>query len=142
MIRFFKELYFTCFTLFYRVGIYRWSLPVEIAKAVACVTLVEAFILMGISALIEMYFGTRFLLNEGKWAIGIAYLALCLPNYYVLAIRGDGIKFEREFTHLKKSRKNLLVASFVGLMLAVVIFFIYTVTAYHRFFHIIPKSGF
>ena len=142
MFRFFKDLYFACFTFFFRVGIYRWSLPIERSKAVACVTVIEWFILIEIAAWVEMFFGTRLLLNNGKWIVWVTYLALCLPNYYVLLIRGHGIRFEREFTHLKKSRKTLLLISFSVLLLATIVFFIYSVSAYHRHFHIIPKSGF
>jgi ABC-type transport system involved in cytochrome c biogenesis permease subunit len=111
-------------------------------KGVAGVTVIEGFILMSIEVWIEMYFGTRFLLSASKWAIGIAFLALYYSNYYVLVSRGHGITFEREFTTLEKSRKVLLVASFVVLVLATIAVMIFSVSAYHRFFHIIPKSGF
>lgn len=140
MFQFFKELYFTCFTLFFRAGIYRWSLPTEIGKAVACVTLMEAINLLGIDSWIEMHIGERF--HFDRWTIIIGFFALYLLNYYVLAIRGHGITFEREFNKLQKSKKILSVVSFVGLILATIAFFIWTVQAYHRFFHIIPKSGF
>jgi hypothetical protein len=140
MFQFLKDLYFTCFTLFFRVGIYRWSLPTEIGKAVVCVTLVEGIILMGIETWIEIYFGKRFLFGLEKLATCIAYLTLFLPNYYVLAIRGHGIKFERKFTHLTKSRKVILATSFAALLMATVAFFVYSVTVYHQYFHIIPKE--
>jgi len=140
--QFLNELYLTCFTLFFRVGIYRWPLHVEFSKAAALVTLIEWFILLEIASWIDICLGTRFLLNVGKWVAVTAFLALCFPNYYVLVIRGHGVRFEREFNKLEKSRKNLLVASFIMMMLAVIAFFIYTKSTYQSFFHIIPKSGF
>ena len=59
-----------------------------------------------------------------------------------LVTLGHGIKFEREFTHFKKSRKVLLLVSCAVLLLATTVFSICSVSAYQRFFHIIPKSGF
>jgi hypothetical protein len=142
MFRFFKELYLTYFTLFFRFACDRWTRPSNLGKGVAGVTAIEAVILMVITAWIEIYIGTKFFFGINRWIIGIAFFALCLPNYYILVTRGHGIGFEREFSHLEKSRKNLLLASCAVIVLAIVAFFIYTVSAYHRFFHIIPKSGF
>ena len=142
MIQFLKEVYFTFFTLFFRVGIYRWPLRIEIAKAVTCVTLVQAIILMIIQAWIEIYLGTMFSPKDGKWVIVVAFLALGFANNHALVTRGNGVRFEREFNKLEKPRKNLLVGSFVMLILIVIAFFFYTVDAFQHSFHIIPKRGF
>jgi hypothetical protein len=80
--------------------------------------------------------------NSSWWASAVITLAFYLPNYYVLVIRGHGITFEREFAHLDKSRKVLLLVSCAVLLLATIMLTIYSVSAYQRFFHIIPKSGF
>lgn len=128
------------FALGFRFAGNRWSYPSNLGKGIAGVTLIEGLILMVIASWIEIYLGTRFHFNP--WPIRIAYLALCLPNYYILVTRGHGITFEREFSHLEKSRKNLLLASCGVMVLAIIAFMIFSVSAYHRFFHIIPKTGF
>lgn len=141
MFRFFKEIYLTGFTLGFRSGGGSWTPRINAGKGVVGVTLIEWAILIGIVGWIEMYFGTRFLLSAGKWAVGITFLALYYANYHILITRGHGITFEREFPHLKKSRKVLLMAAFAMLLLATIAFMACSVSAYHRFFHIIPKSG-
>jgi len=140
MFRFLKELYLTGFLLGFKFAKDRWPFPVNIGKGVAGVTLIEAFILLGIQSWIEIHRGTRF--HDNDWKSWIAFLALSLPNYYALVTLGHGIKFEREFAHLKKSKKILLLVSFTALMLATILFTIYSVSAYQHFFHIIPKSDF
>ena len=111
-------------------------------KGVLGVTVIETVILMCIAGWIEMFVGTRFSFHSEPWTIRIACVALYFANYYVLVSRGHGITFEREFTHLEKSRKVLLLASCGIMVLATIAVMIYSVSAYHRFFHIIPKSGF
>ena len=150
MIRFFKELYLTIFTLGYKSGIAggwqrmnrRFGIIMDIGKGVFLVTIIEFFILEGIKSYVEIHLGTRFsFLDSIQWvgAVVIAY-ALYLPNYYILVTRGHGIKFEREFNNLKKSRKILLVASFAILLLASIVFTVYSDSANRHFFHIVPNQ--
>lgn len=141
MIQFFKELYLTGFTLGFRFASDRWSYPSNLGKGIGFVTLLEGLILTGIAGWIEMYLGTRFLLNAGKVTIWIVYVALGFANYYILIIRGHGTKFEREFSNLPKAQKNFLLASCAVILLVTMVFMIYSVSAYQHFFHIIPKSG-
>jgi hypothetical protein len=141
MFRFLKELYLTGFTLGFRVSGSSWSPAMNASKGVGGVSVIEWIILVVIAMWIELHFGTKFFFTTGKWAVRIACLALYLINYYVLVIRGHGIEFEREFSNLEKSRKNLLLVSCAVLLLATIAFMAFSVSAYHHFFHIIPKSG-
>ncbi len=52
----------------------------------------------------------------------VAVLALYFASHYILVVRGHGIKFEREFNNLKKSRKMLLVTSCAVIMLVAIVF--------------------
>ena len=109
-------------------------------KGVLGIAVIEWIMLVVIAMWIDIYLGTKFFFGVDRWTIRIACVALYFANYYVLVTRGHGITFEREFSHLKKSRKRLLLASCSGLLLITIVFFYYSVSAYHRFFHIIPKS--
>jgi len=142
MFRFLKEIYLTGFTLGFKFACERWTPLINLGKGVTAVALFEAFILMGIAGWIDVYLGSRTFLSASKMAVGIAFLVLCAANHYILVIRGHGIKFERDFSNLEKSRKIRLLVTCALLMLANFAFFIYSVSAYQRFFHIIPKSGF
>jgi hypothetical protein len=141
MFRFLKELYLTGFTLGFKFAHERWTPLINLGKGVAGVTLFEAFIFMEIAVWIAIYFGMKSFFDADKWTIGAIFMALCAANHYILVIRGHGIKFEREFSNLEKSKKSRLLASCAVLMLANFVFFIYSVSAYHRFFHIVPKTG-
>jgi hypothetical protein len=142
MLRFLKELYLTAFTFGFRVSGSSWSPIMNTSKGVGSISIIEGFILMSIESWIEMYFGTRFMLSISKWAIGIAFLILYYANYHVLVTRGHGLEFEREFSNLDKSKKNVLLASYVVLLLVTIAFMAASVSAYHHHFHIIPKNGF
>ncbi|HSY75113.1 MAG TPA: hypothetical protein VK810_06565 [Dongiaceae bacterium] len=138
-----KELYLAEFNSFFKAGSSSWTPGVNAGKGVAGVTLIEWVILIVIAMWIELSAGERFLLlNFHRWQIWIATFILSFMNYYILVIRSHGIKFEREFNGLKKSKKILLIISCRVLELVTVAIFLYTISVYHRFFHIIPKSGF
>jgi hypothetical protein len=142
MFRFFKELYLTGFTLGFRVSGSSWWPSMNAGKGVLGFAVIEWIMLVVIAVWIDIYLGTKFFFGVDRWTIRIVCVALYFANYYVLVARGHGIKFEREFPHLEKSRKNLLLVSCAVLLLATVAFLIFSVSAYHRFFHIIPKSDF
>jgi hypothetical protein len=137
MIRFFKELYLTAFTILFRLP-GRTPLA-KIGTSIAAITLVEGFILIDISSYIDILIGEKFLLSFSKPVIVIIFVALGFLNQYLLYIRGYGIKFEREFDKLNKYRRILLVTSCVVLLLVTIVFFFYSTSAYQHFFHIIPK---
>ena len=139
MIRFLKELYLAEFTFFYRASSKSWSHGYNAGKGAAGVSLVLFLILMGICLWIEIFTRSQFLPVLSRWETWIASLAFIVVNYYVLVIRGHGIRFEQEYNNLKKSKQtNLQVSCFV-VILASAAFFIFSIFANQHFFHIVPK---
>ncbi|MGO8835893.1 MAG: hypothetical protein ACLQQ0_00565 [Limisphaerales bacterium] len=140
MIRFFKDIYLTGFALLFKIP--GGDTRGKTLGSVSAVTLIEGLILAGIASWIDIFTGTRYLLSSAnslassKLVILIFVFALFSANYRVLVTRGHGIKFEREFIHIKKSRKILLVAGCAVLVVATIAFFIYSRLAYRHFFHI------
>jgi hypothetical protein len=137
MFRFFKELYLTMFTVGFRLRAPQrfgggWGPIIDAGKGVLVVSLIAFLILKGIKSNIEILVGKKFSFDSSPWELA-AVLALYYVNYYVLITRGHGIKFEREFTHLKQSRKVLLLASCGVLLLAAIAFSDYSRFAYFRF---------
>jgi hypothetical protein len=132
MFRFFKELYLTAFSLLNKLPTRRGNEFGRIGGAIGAITVIEWFNLVNISACIEMMVGKR-LLYFSKPVVIIAFFALFLVNVYALYIRGHGIKFEHEFDNLKKSRKILLVTSCAVLLLATIVFSIYSSLAHRHF---------
>lgn len=148
MIRFFKEVYLTVFALGYKAGIAggwqrmnrKFGIIMDVGKGVLLVWLIEFFILKGIESYIEIHVGKRFSFDSSLWAKIAISFAVYYVNYYVLVTLGHGIKFEREFNNLKKSRKILLLVSFVVLLLATIALTVCSVSDYQHFFHIFPKQ--
>lgn len=133
MLRFFKELYLTMFTIFFRAGGAEWSSGVNAGKGVAGVTLIESAVLLSILSWMDMLTGTTSFLSFSKWVAVVAFLAICAANHYPLVILGHGVTFERAFSDLKNTRRIFLVASCVVGLLLVVTFFIYSASAHRRF---------
>jgi len=132
MFRFLKEIYLTGFAIIFRISRAK-DIAYRAGAAIIILTLIEWFNLVNISLCVEMLVGKKLLPQFSKPEVLIAGFALFLINQYILFTRGHGIKFEREFDHLKKSRKILLVTSCVVLLLATIAFSIYSTSAYHRF---------
>jgi Ni/Fe-hydrogenase subunit HybB-like protein len=138
MIRYFKELYLSGFTIIFKFG----RTKAKTTGAVTAVTLIECLILAGIASWIDIFIGKRFLLSDynslvfSKLVIVVLFFALCSVNHLVLVTRGHGIKFERGFDNLEKSRRILLEVSCAVLLVAAIAFFIYSRLAYQRFFHL------
>jgi len=88
---------------------------------------------------IDIFNGKQFLMVFDRWEVGIAFFAFFCVNFYILAIRGHGIRFEREFNNLKKSKRTLLGVSCLLTNLISVTFFLYSGYIYQHFFHIVPK---
>ena len=130
MVRFFKELYLTAFTMFFRLGVSRTP-AYGAGKGVAGVASIEAILLLSVVSWIQTLAGTKSRIP--KWEFVIPYFALCFANHYVLVSRGHGTAFECQFAHLKSSRRTLLLASCVAIVLAAVAFFIYSAVAHRRF---------
>jgi hypothetical protein len=141
MLRFLKELYLTMFTLGFRFRIGDGLGPtMDAGKGVLLICVIILFIFNGIKSYIEIYVGTRFNFDSALWERAAIILAIYLPNNYILDTCGHGIKFEREFTNLKKSRKVLLVMSCAMVLLATIVFGICSDSAYRHFFQIPQKN--
>ena len=132
MLSFFKEIYLTGFTIFFKVGSANWTHGINIGKGVTGVAMVEWLILIGIASQIDALIGTRSLLDIPKWTAIFAFLVLCAANHYVLVVCRHGIVFEREFTNLKKSRRILLVAACAAITLVAIAFFISAAQAHRK----------
>lgn len=142
MFHFLKELYLAGFAITFRLrpsGRWgRWNPSLEpimdAGRGVFIVSLIPSVILLNIDLWIEIFVGTRF--SFSRLSISTFGLAVFFVNYYILVIRAHGIKYEREFTHLDKSRKTLLQVSWTVIVLATIAFSIYSFSAYQRFFHL------
>jgi hypothetical protein len=132
MVRFFKELYLTGFTILFRMSRAR-DITYKVGGAIGVITVIEWFILIGISGCVGMFLGKKTLPNLAKPTILISFFALFLANQYILFMRGHGMKFEREFDKLEKSRKILLKVSCAVLSLSAIVFFIWSGIAYRHF---------
>lgn len=145
MVQFFKELYFTCFTLAFRFRAPEkwgggWGPEIDAGKGVALVSMIALMIFDDLVSWVEILVGTKLSFHSNIWITGAIALIFYLANYYILVTRGHGIKFERErFNSLKRTRKFFLVVSFAVLLLATMAFSFYSISTYHRLFHIIPK---
>jgi hypothetical protein len=138
--QFLKELYLTGVALGFRFRAPQqlgggWGPIIDTGKGVLIVSLIVFLILKGIESCVEIHVGTRFSFDSSPWELA-SVLALYYANYYLLVSRGYGIKFEREFTHLKKSRKVHLVVSCVVVVLATIVFTDYSRSACQRYFHL------
>lgn len=150
MVQFFKELYLAEFAFIFKAwSSSRWSSswkPNPSLKAgvgVAGVSIFMWLIANGIEGWVEIFMGKQFLpLHISRWEIWVATLAIYLVNYYILVIRGHGIRFEREFDNFKKSKQKFLRISCWIFELSSLAFVFYSFFAYQRFFHIVPKNGF
>ena len=144
MIRFLKDLYLTSFTLGYKSGIAggwqrvnrRFGVKMDQGKGVLLVSLIELFLLKGIESCIEIRSGSRLSFDSSLGPIVVISFAIYCANYYVLIVRGHGVRFKHDFKSLERSRKVILVVGFAVLLLATIAFCIYSDSAYRRFFHI------
>ena len=132
MIHFIKDVYITGYTILFRFSRSKDAVN-KVGLATAMVTLIEGVNLINISSCVEMFVGEKLFPHFSGLAMVVAFFVLFFINQYVLYVRGHGIRFEGEFDHLKKSRKILLVISCVVLLLATIVFCIYSTSAYHHF---------
>jgi hypothetical protein len=135
MIRFLKEIYLTAFVIINKCPTRRGNEYGRIGGAIGVVTLIEWLNIMNISSWIDIFAGKQIVPRLSESEVWLTGLVLFFINVYVLFILRHGIKFEREFDHLKKSRKIALVTSCVVLLLATIVFTIYSTSDYRRFFY-------
>jgi hypothetical protein len=132
MIRFLKEIYLTGFTLLFRLSRSK-DIGYKVGGVCAVLMLVEWFNLVNISTWINMTAGKQVVPNFSGPELWVGIIVLFWINVVVLYSCRYGINFEREFDKLEKSRKILLKTSCAVILLATIIFSIYTTKAYHRF---------
>ena len=132
MIRFLKEIYLTGFALLFRHSRNK-QIGYKVGASISIITLVELFNIMNIASCVEMFSGKRFLPHFAEPEIILIVLVTGFLNAYVLFSCGYGIKFEREFDHLKKSRRVFLTVSCVVVLLVTIAFSIYSISAHRRF---------
>jgi hypothetical protein len=130
MFNFFREIYLSTFIILCKAG--GWDLRTNRAASSAVIALIESGVLMGVASLSDAFLGTKFMSNIPKWIICVAYLAICAFNHYLLIVRGNGITFEREFTHFKKSKRVLLMTCSVMMILAAIAFFLYSASVHRK----------
>jgi hypothetical protein len=139
MFRFLKEIYLTGFTILFKLSRAK-KISYRTGGAATIITLIEAFNLTNISSWIDIFAGKQIVPRLSEPEIILVFLVLAYLNLYLLIICGftfgHGLPFEHEFNNLKKSRKILLVASCVVILLATIVFSIYSTSTYHHFFHI------
>lgn len=134
VIQFLKELHLTAFVIFFRF--LRWSWTPRTKSAIrtcaafsaATITLIEFWFLIAAGGWLE----ARFLEEIPKWAVGIAFLLLYAANCYSFVIRRQGPIYEREFTHLKKGKKILLLTTSITILLVAIAFFLYAMSVHRK----------
>lgn len=132
MIRFLKEIYLTGFTILFKLSRAK-KITYKVGGAAAILTLIEWFNLLNIWLCVEMFVGKQFLPHFSEPEVWLAFFALGFLNIYVLFVRGHGIAFEREFNKFGKSRRILLMVSCAVLLLATIVFSIYSISAHRHF---------
>lgn len=145
MIRFLKEVYCTGFIIGHRLRFPQrlgggWGPDMDNARGVLFVSLIQGLILLNLECLIQVRFGTMIIPSISKWMILCVYAVLFCTNYYVLVIRRYGVKYVQQYSNLNKYRKVILLGSWAILLLVILVFSIYTVSVYRRYFHLVPDG--
>jgi hypothetical protein len=130
MIRFAKELYLTGFAIIFRLSRQK-DIAYKAGGAVAAITVIEWFIILGIYGYIETFLRKNTIYP--KSAVLIAFFTLYMLNGYILFFRRHGIKFAQKFDGLEKSRRVILVVSVAVLSVAAIVFGICSAVAHRRF---------
>jgi len=133
MLRFLKEIYFTSFTILFRLGGGEWPRKVNAWKGVVGIALIEGLILLSLEGWFEILAGSQFLPHLPKWMVVTVFLILSFANYYGLVLCQHGIVFEQEFDKFNRAKKMLLLTICVAIMLAVGAFFIYSAVRHRHF---------
>ena len=130
MIAFLKDTYLTAFALGYRLSRSK-DQAYKVVGGITPPTVFEFLILLGASDYLQMYLGKKVVLS--KLAVYVVSFALYFVNMYVLYLRGHGVKFERDFDSVERSRRRTLVASCAVIVVTGIAFFIYSAVAFRHF---------
>lgn len=129
-IQFVKEVYLTGYILCFRLSRSK-DFDYKAGGAIGLITLVEWLIFVGILFYVQISIGSKFVFP--KAVVIIAFIALFFVNQYFLTMRRLGIKFEREFDKLDKTKRITLVVSCVVVTVAATVLAIYSAIAFRRF---------
>ena len=132
MSRFFKEIYLTGFTLLFRISRAK-DIAYKVGGACSIITLVEWFNLVNILSWIDILAGKEISPRFSEPEALLAGFVLFCINVYALFSLRYGINFERKFDQLEKTRRSLLVAICVVLLLATIVFSVYSTSAHRHF---------
>jgi TctA family transporter len=118
MVQFLKDIYLTTFAIFYRIG--GWGPRTNAAISAVVIALIESFVLITV------------LPDISKMLFLVIYSGLYAVNLYLLVLRGHGIKFQKEFSHFRTSKKVLLTVASLVTILAAIAYFIFAARAHRR----------
>jgi hypothetical protein len=126
-----KDLYFMVFLLFFRFCEKGWSYDMNIAKALAGVTMVEGWLFIGAIAWLYRFTGNNIFIEIPRWAIYFVFLVLGMLTYYLVILRGRFSAFQKEFSEFAARRKALLTSAGIGLIVFSVTFAFFSATYAH-----------
>lgn len=127
-----KEVYLTLFVVFYRVFANAWTPGINAWKGVGGVTVLEALVIISASSSLNLSLGAQAVEGIEKWMIVLGTVALFFANYFVLIARSHGLRFEREFADLDRSKKTALIATTAVVLIAILAAFIVSGVAHRR----------
>ncbi len=130
VIQFVKEVYLAGYAVCFRLSRAR-NVNYKAGGAIGFITLIEWFIFLGILSYVQISIRSKFVFS--KPIVIIAFIALFFANQYFLTVRRHGIKFEREFDSLEKSRRITLVVIFAAVTVAATVFCICSGIAFRHF---------
>jgi hypothetical protein len=133
MIKFLKQVYLTAFPVIFKLSRQK-DVAYKIGGAIGAITFVESLFLIAVFGYIEIFLNKKILFS--KPTLAIAFFILFFVNMYFLWLRGYGTKFVNEFDGLKTSRRIFLMTSCVVILVATIVFLIYSAIAYRHFFQI------
>ena len=121
MIRFFKEIYLTGFTLIVRLSRGK-DVGYNVGVACGILTVIEGVNLVNICSWIDIIAGKKVMPHLSGPEVWLAIIVLFSINVSFIYTFRYGINFEREFDKLEKSRKILLKTSCAVILLATIAF--------------------
>jgi hypothetical protein len=130
MLQLIREIYLTAFISLSWVG--GWDLRTNRAASSAVIALIESGLLFEVASLSHDVHGTTIFSIIPKWVVLVSYLAIGALNHYMLIVRGSGIKFEREFSQFKKTKKVYLLTTSVIMMLTAIAFVLYSASVHRK----------
>lgn len=132
MFQYLKELYLATFVIFCRLSSRGWSRRMSFVISVCIISVIESSAIIGVDSYLVVSTKMRGL-DISEWAFIVVLFSLIVANRYLLVVRGYGVKFDQQFTNLKRSRKLLLMTSSAAVMLAAIAFFLYSSFVYRAF---------